>query len=116
MAQQNPILGTVIGALLGGIPSLIGGIQEKNAARKAEKLAAAGTQTIGTGLLLGGVVENTTLIQQGIAQVTDNGIYLPAELVELHPGFTIAYIAIAVVGLGIKAYAKHVATTATKQP
>jgi len=110
MAQQkNPIIGALVGGLLLGIPDLIAGIREKNAQRKAEKLAKAGTEQIAGAILTGAVVENPQLLQEIGNAATDGAIYLPAELVELPPAFTIAYIVLALCGVGLKVYAKHLA-------
>jgi len=115
MAKANPIVPILVGSLIGGLPDLIGGIVEKSKARKAEKLARAGTEQIIGAVGMGAVVENPALLQQLMNAGTDGGIYLPAELVELPLGFTIAYIALAVCGLGLKAYAKHVAGQVTPE-
>lgn len=112
--KKNPIVGVLVSGLLAGIPDLISAIREKRAAKKAEKLAKAGTGLLTTTAATAAVVDGEQLLTMAASQVQDTGIYLPPELMALPPEHVVAYIAAAAIAIALKAYAHYVALAATQ--
>jgi hypothetical protein len=113
MQKQNPIIGGLVSGLVGGIPDLIAGIRETRAAKKAEKLKAAGLQQIVGGATLASVVENPEVLSGLINSASGGELAIPAEVLQLPEGFQYAYAALLIAGFIIRmvgnAYAKKAA-------